>query len=154
MVAQVVSHLEQCSNTINIRSIKLGSGAETPHPYTISDRSPKSCCACSKHVHTRLGDALVCLQHAGATTEASGRTRKRLKRKLLPEKVLWRFSNQNMPRVFDLDSRQTCSVHHTEARPSATPPGDQLHSPCFTREGLAVIRECSDWWNKLVCLLS
>lgn len=85
--------------------------------------------------------------------DASGASRKRMKmkQKLLPKKVLWRFSNQNMPRAWDLEAE----AHHAcsggaESTPTGSCAEAQVPARPAVREGLAVISECAEWWEKLV----
>ena len=89
-------------------------------------------------------------QKAEANGDVSGASRKRMKQKLLPKKVLWRFSNQNMPRAWDLEaeSHHACSGGAVTA--SDSPAEAQVPARPVVREGLAVISECAEWWQKLV----
>lgn len=83
--------------------------------------------------------------------EEVGRPCKKLKRKMHPDKVFWRYANQNMPRAWDLEQpRDECSSGRTCTSTLPDSEADKS-APCLTREGLAVIRNCSDWWNTLVC---
>jgi hypothetical protein len=85
------------------------------------------------------------VQRSDAPKVAAEESRKRVKRQLHPERVLWRFSNHNMPQAWDLDIAHACSGGDVSVEGHVV--GNESQ---FTREGLAVIHECSDWWHKLV----